>query len=54
MLLGNNLTGELLKRFQMLASVENTGITVLRYKDAYEEDPRWRLWTLNDHAHFAE
>jgi len=53
-LLGDNLTGDLLKRFQMLASVENTGITVLRYKDAYEEDPCWRLWTLNDHAHFAE
>lgn len=53
-LLGNSLTGDLLKRFQMLASVENTGITVLRYKDAYEETPCWRLWTLNDHAHFAD
>lgn len=53
-LLGDALTGGLLKRFQMLASIENTGITVLRYKDAYDEDPCWRLWTLNDHAHFAE
>lgn len=53
-LLGDNLTGSLLKRFQTLASAENTGITVIRYKDAYEEDPCWRLWTLNDHTHFAE
>jgi len=53
-LLGDSLNGELLKRFYELTSLENTGITVLRFKDAYEEAFRWRLWTLNDHAHFAE
>jgi broad specificity phosphatase PhoE len=53
-LLGETLNGELLKRFYELTSLENTGISVLRFKDAYEEDFRWRLWTLNDHAHFAE
>ncbi len=53
-LLGDDLTGNALKRFQMLASMENTGITVLHYRDAFEEDFCWRLWTYNDHAHFAE
>lgn len=53
-MLGDALTGELLKRFYELTSLENTGLTVLKFRDAYEEDFRWRLWTLNDHAHFAE
>lgn len=53
-LLGNKLTGAIMKRFQELASIENTAITVLNYKDAFEEDFAWRLWTLNDHSHFAE
>ena len=53
-LLGDNLTGPIMKRFQERASTENTAITVLNYKDAFEEDFAWRLWTLNDHSHFAE
>ena len=53
-LLGNNLTGPIMKNFQERASIENTAITVLNYKDAFEEDFAWRLWTLNDHSHFAE
>lgn len=53
-LLGNNLTGEIMKQFQERASVENTAITVLKYRDAFEENFAWRLWTLNDHSHFAE
>lgn len=53
-LLGDNLTGPIMKRFQERASVENTAITVMKYRDAYEEDFAWRLWTLNDHSHFAE
>lgn len=53
-LLGDNLTGQIMKRFQERASVENTAITVLNYRDAFEEDFAWRLWTLNDHSHFAE
>ncbi len=53
-MLGDGLTGDFLKRFYELASLENTAITVLKFKDAYEEDYRWRLWTLNDHAHFTE
>jgi len=53
-LLGDNLSGETMKRFQEHASIENTAITVLQYKDAFEEEYTWRLWTLNDHSHFAE
>ena len=53
-MLGDELTGAIMKRFQEHASVENTAITVLNYKDAFEEDFAWRLWTLNDHSHFAE
>lgn len=52
-LLGDAVTGATLKRFQERISVENTGITILRYADAFEEDFAWRLWTLNDHAHVA-
>lgn len=53
-LVGDELDGKLLKRFYELTSLENTAITVLKYRDGFEEDYRWRLWTLNDHAHFAE
>ena len=53
-LTGKELNGTLLRRFQEHAGVANTGVTVLRYKDAFEEDFAWRLWTYNDHTHFAE
>lgn len=53
-LLGDELTAASLRRFYDLAIIENTSITAIRYKDGYEEDFRWRLWTFNDHAHFAE
>ena len=53
-LLGSELNSANLKRFYDLISIENTGITVLHFREAYEEPARWRLWSLNDHAHFAE
>jgi len=53
-LLGNRLNGDIHRKIQMVASMENTAITVLFYTDAFEEDECWRLWTYNDHAHFAE
>lgn len=53
-LLGDMLTPELIQPFLWQIGTENTGITVLQYKEAFEEDPAWRLWTLNDHSHFAE
>lgn len=53
-MLGEQLTGETLQRFEELISIGNTSVTVLNYRDAFEEDFRWRVWTLNDHSHFAE
>ncbi len=52
-LLGELLSGEAFKRFQRMASMENTGLTVLRYQSAFEEEPSWRLWVYNDHAHLG-
>lgn len=53
-LFGDLLTGESFKRFQKRASMENTGLTVLRYQHKSEEDTLWRLWIYNDHAHLGE
>jgi len=52
-LLGDLLSGEASRRFQMKVATQNTGITVLRYNAAFEEDPAWRLWIFNDHAHLG-
>ncbi len=51
--LGEAISGKSFESFQRLALMENTGITVLRYEDAFEEEPAWRLWTYNDHAHLG-
>lgn len=53
-LLGNELTGNSLQRFQKLTALENTGITVLHLYIPKSGGSEWRLWSLNDHAHFAE
>jgi broad specificity phosphatase PhoE len=53
-LLGDLLTGNILQKIQKVASIENTGITVIQYSDAFEEEECWRLWTYNDHSHFAD
>lgn len=53
-LLGDNLTGAIMKRIQERASIENTALTVLTFRDSFEEDFGWRLFTLNDHSHFTE
>jgi probable phosphoglycerate mutase len=50
-LLGDSLSGEMFRRLQRVGSTENTGLTVLRYHDAFEEESCWRLWIHNDHAH---
>jgi probable phosphoglycerate mutase len=52
-LLGDLLTGETHKHFQAHAAHENTGLTVFRYQASFEEDPAWRLWIYNDHAHLG-
>jgi probable phosphoglycerate mutase len=50
-LLGDSLSGEVFRRLQRVWSMENTGLTVLRYHDAFEEECCWHLWIHNDHAH---
>src|SRR5262245_59446009 len=54
-ILGDALSGDTFKRFHTtVAAMENTGLTVLRYHIGVDEDPGWRLWIYNDHAHLAE
>ena len=53
-LYGEAITPSLLQRFYERLFIENTGITVLQYKPAFEEELTWRIWTVNDHSHFAE
>jgi probable phosphoglycerate mutase len=52
-LVGDALTGEIFKRFQRGAMMENTGLTVLEYQSDDEGAGRWRLWVYNDHAHLG-
>lgn len=52
-LLAESLNPAAFKNFHRAASIENTGITVLQYRDDFEQDHSWRLWTYNDHAHLA-
>src|SRR5712671_4744943 len=53
-LLGPALSGEAFQHLQRVAAIENTGLTVLRYQGGLEDDPCWRLWIYNDHAHLAD
>ena len=50
---GEMISGEIFKRFQRAASMENTGLTVVRYQGGFEEEARWRVWVYNDHAHLG-
>jgi ribonuclease H / adenosylcobalamin/alpha-ribazole phosphatase len=52
-LLGTALSGEAFRQFQKSVAMENTGLTVLRYHGAFEEEPSWRLWIYNDHTHLG-
>jgi broad specificity phosphatase PhoE len=52
-LLRDLLTGEIFRRFQRAAAMENTGLTVLRHHGGADEESPWRLWTYNDHAHLG-
>jgi len=53
-LLGNLLSGEAFRNIQRTTTMENTGITVLQYRESFEEKPTWHLWIYNDHAHLAD
>ena len=51
-LLGDSLTESNYKNFQFSATMENTGLSAIKYSKGYE-DTRWRLWIYNDHAHLG-
>lgn len=53
-MLSSNIQPDTLKNFYTRINLENTGISVLKFSDSFEEDFQWRIVSLNDHAHFAE
>ena len=53
-LLGDLLSPEAFKNIQRAAAMENTGLTVLQYRESFEKKPAWRLWIYNDHAHLVD
>lgn len=53
--LGDALSAESYKNFhQGILNMENTGVSVLLYEGAFEQEPGWRLSIYNDHAHLAQ
>ena len=50
-LLGDSLSGENFRNFQKNSSIENTALTIIKFKNAFEEDATWRLDTYNDYSH---
>jgi broad specificity phosphatase PhoE len=52
-LLGDLLKGDLFKSSISRMLTENTGLTVIQYRDSFEEEANWKLWVYNDHAHLA-
>jgi probable phosphoglycerate mutase len=51
--LGDMLSGEVFKRFQRVAGMENAAITAMRYQETSGE-PAWRVLIYNDYAHLSE
>ena len=51
-LLNDSLTAENFKNFQSRATMENTGLSAIKFSKGYE-DSHWRLWMYNDHAHLG-
>ena len=49
-LFGNHLSGSLLRHFQTHVEMQNTGMSILRYRVSGPV-PGWHLWTYNDHSH---
>lgn len=52
-ILGDSLGPEAFRNFHARVSMENTGLSVLKYGKTHE-GPVWRLWIYNDHAHLAD
>lgn len=51
--MGEELTGGVFKKFSYNTSLENTGISVIQYGHDKDTEKKWRLWILNDHAHLG-
>jgi broad specificity phosphatase PhoE len=51
-LLGDHYTPAISNIFARSMDNENTGMSVLRYKEDRPENP-WMLWVFNDHAHLG-
>lgn len=52
-ILGDNATPKTVEHFQHISSTANTGMIVLQYADAFEEDFCWRIRSFNDAAHLG-
>ncbi len=52
-LLGVSLTEMNFKVFQANVTMENTGLSAIKFAKGSEKDCRWRLWVYNDHAHLG-
>lgn len=53
--LGESLTPAGFKNFhQSIDAMANTGLTVMLYEGAFEQEPRWLLRIYNDHTHLAK
>lgn len=50
-LLKGSMAGENFHDFQQAISMENTAVTIVKFKDGFEEDVMWRLDTYNDYSH---
>lgn len=50
-LLGSEFPAEAYRRIHTSLTMQNAGLTVLRYHAYATEPPQWRLWTHNDGAH---
>jgi broad specificity phosphatase PhoE len=51
-LLGESLTEENFKKFKSRATMENAGLSAIKYVKGWEK-MEWRLWIYNDHAHLG-
>lgn len=54
-LLGRELTGPAFRHFHGRATMENTGLSALKFGKTSEnlEENSWHLWIYNDHAHLG-
>lgn len=52
-ILGETLTAPAFEMFQSRVTMENTGLSALKFKRNNKGELIWRLWIYNDHAHLG-